>query len=199
MFKAYWLKWHQHWAGQGKSVPGIWSTLKMWILLIFKIASASLLNTYPIGYLFICKIIHQISPSCGVISNCSIEQPWKAVSKFYKNKYSVIWISGFPWWLSHREPACQCRRHRRHGFNPWVRKISWRRKWHSTPVSMPENSHEQRSLAGYCPWGHKDPDMTEQLSTNRTDNSNSFLIRLSVLGNIDVLLRKFDAIPKHVE
>ena len=104
-----------------------------------------------------------------------------------------------PKWLSGNESACQCRRHRRHGFNPWVRKIPWRRKWQSTPVSMPENSHEQRSLAGYCLWGHKEPDMTEQLRTNRSDNSNCFLIRLSVLGNIYVLLRKYDAIPKHVE
>ena len=84
-------------------------------------------------------------------------------------------------------------------FNPWVGKIPQSRKWQPTPVFLLGDSLGQRSLAGYCPWGHKDPDMTEQLSTNRTDNSNSFLIRLSVLGNIDVLLRKFDAIPKHVE
>ena len=104
-----------------------------------------------------------------------------------------------PKWLSGIESAGQFRRHRRHGLNPWVRKTPWRRKWQSTPVSMPENSHEQRSLAGYCPWGHKKPGMTEQLSTNRHDNSNCFLIRLSVLGNIYVLLRKFDDIPKLVE
>ena len=32
-----------------------------------------------------------------------------------------------PWWLSGKEDACLCRRHKRHGFDPWVRKISWRR------------------------------------------------------------------------
>ena len=43
---------------------------------------------------------------------------------------------------------------RRPGFNPWVRKISWRRKWQSTPVSLPGKS---------SPWGLKELDTTEQL------------------------------------
>ena len=34
-------------------------------------------------------------------------------------------------------------------FDPWVRQISWRRKWQLTPVFLPEKSHRQRSLAGY--------------------------------------------------
>ena len=33
--------------------------------------------------------------------------------------------------------------------DPWVRKISWKRKWQSTPVSLPGESHGQRSLVGY--------------------------------------------------
>jgi len=41
------------------------------------------------------------------------------------------------------------------GFDPWVRKIPWRRKWQPTPVFLPEKFHGQRSLAGYSPWGHK--------------------------------------------
>ena len=47
------------------------------------------------------------------------------------------------------ESVCQCRRHRRHGFNPWVRKIPWRRKWQPIPVFLPEKSHRQSSLVGY--------------------------------------------------
>ena len=65
-------------------------------------------------------------------------------------------------WCSGKEPGCQCRRHRRHGFNPWVRKISWRRKWQPTPVFLPGKSHRQRSLVGYSPWGHTESDLTEQ-------------------------------------
>ena len=34
----------------------------------------------------------------------------------------------------------------------------------TTPVFLPEESHGQRSLVGYSPWGHKELDMTEQLS-----------------------------------
>ena len=37
-------------------------------------------------------------------------------------------------------------------FDPWVRKISWRRKWQPTPVFLPGKSHGQRSLADYSPW-----------------------------------------------
>ena len=40
-------------------------------------------------------------------------------------------------------------------FNPWVRKIPWRRKWQPTLVFLLGESHEQRSLAGYSPWGLK--------------------------------------------
>ena len=43
----------------------------------------------------------------------------------------------------------------------WVRKILWRSKWQPTPVFLPEKSHGQRSLAGYCPQGHKELDTTE--------------------------------------
>ena len=53
------------------------------------------------------------------------------------------------------------------GFNPWVKKISWRKKWQLlTPVFLPRESHGQRSLVGYSPWGHKESDMTKQLSTH---------------------------------
>ena len=41
------------------------------------------------------------------------------------------------------------------GFDPWVRKIPWRRKWQSTPVLLLGKSHEQRSLVGYGLWGHR--------------------------------------------
>ena len=51
-------------------------------------------------------------------------------------------------WASGREPSCQSRRHKRHGFSPWVGKIPWRRKWQPTPVFFPGESHGQRGLAG---------------------------------------------------
>ena len=48
-------------------------------------------------------------------------------------------------------------------FDPWVGKISQRRKWQSTPVPLPGKSYEQRSLVGYSPWGCKESDTTERL------------------------------------
>ena len=59
--------------------------------------------------------------------------------------------SGLPRWLSGKEHACQCRRR---DFNPWVRKIPWRRKWQPTAAFLPGKSHGQRSLAGCSPHGH---------------------------------------------
>ena len=73
---------------------------------------------------------------------------------------------GLSWWLSGKASVCQCRRHRRHWFDPWVWKIPLRRKWQLTPVFLPGKSLGQRSLAGSSPWGCKELDTTEQLSTH---------------------------------
>ena len=43
-------------------------------------------------------------------------------------------------------------------FDPWVRKIPWRRKWQPIPVFLPGKSHGQKSLEGYSPWGCKESD-----------------------------------------
>ena len=48
-----------------------------------------------------------------------------------------------------------------HGFNPWVRKIPWRRAWQSTPAFSPGESHAQRSLAADSPQGHTESDSTK--------------------------------------
>ena len=44
----------------------------------------------------------------------------------------------------------------------WVGKIRWR-AWQPTPVFLTGESHGQRSLVGYSPWGHKESDTTERL------------------------------------
>ena len=54
-----------------------------------------------------------------------------------------------------------CRKCKRHGFDPWVGKIPWRRAWQPTPVFLPGESHGQGSLMGYGPEGCKGLDMTE--------------------------------------
>ena len=71
-------------------------------------------------------------------------------------------FGGFPGGASGKEPASQCRRHKSCRFNPWVEKIPWRRAWQPTPGVLPGESHGQRSLVGYSPWGHRESDMTEE-------------------------------------
>ena len=47
------------------------------------------------------------------------------------------------------------------GSVPGSGKIPWRSEWQPTPVFWPGESHGQRSLEGYSPWGHEEPDVTE--------------------------------------
>ena len=64
---------------------------------------------------------------------------------------SCIPHKGLPRWLSGKELAFQCRRHR---FDPWIGKIP-RRKRQPTPVLLPGQSHGQRSLADCSPCGRR--------------------------------------------
>ena len=62
---------------------------------------------------------------------------------------------GIPRWHNRKESTCLCRRCKRHGFDPWVGKILWSRKWQATPVFLLGKFHGQRRLAGYSPWGRR--------------------------------------------
>ena len=66
-----------------------------------------------------------------------------------------------PGGASGKEPVCQCRRLQTREFDPWVGEMPWRRKWQPTPVFSSGESHGQRSLEGYSPWGCKESDATE--------------------------------------
>ena len=54
---------------------------------------------------------------------------------------------------------------KRLGFNSCIRKIPWSRKWFPTPIFLPGKSHGRRNLVTYSPWGCKESDKTERLST----------------------------------
>ena len=56
------------------------------------------------------------------------------------------------WWLSGKKVY---QASRRSGSDSWVRKVLWSRKWQPTSVFLAGQSHEQRKLVGYSPWGHK--------------------------------------------
>ena len=74
------------------------------------------------------------------------------------------YILGLPGWLRGKESTCQCSRHQTHGFDPWVGKIPWRRKWQPTPVFLPGEPHGQRSLVQSI--GSRESDTNERLSTS---------------------------------
>ena len=88
------------------------------------------------------------------------ERPWLNELSKSMNLLPFSFIHSFTYFLktthsqclSGKELACQCRRP---GFNPWVGKIPWRRKWQPTPVFLPGESHGHGSLVGYTPWGCK--------------------------------------------
>ena len=70
-----------------------------------------------------------------------------------------LWIDwGFPGGSDSKESACN------KGDLGLIRKIPWRRAWLPTPIFLPRELHGQKSLVDYSPWGHKESDMTEQLT-----------------------------------
>ena len=91
---------------------------------------------------------------------------------------------GFPSGGNSKETACWCSRCKRCEFNPWVEKVPWRGKWHSTPVVLPAIFQKQRILANYNPmeWGCKESDTTELLSMScRSKFSAPMITRLRAL------------------
>ena len=60
-----------------------------------------------------------------------------------------------------KEPACNAGDARDMGSTPRLGRSPWRRAWQPTPVFLPEESHGQRSLAGYSPWGRTESGTTE--------------------------------------
>ena len=56
---------------------------------------------------------------------------------------------------SGKELACRFRRRKKRGFDPWGWKSPWRKKMQPTPVFWSGESHGQRSLVGYSPWGRR--------------------------------------------
>ena len=67
----------------------------------------------------------------------------------------------FPGGTSGRELAFDTGDIMKHGFDPWVRKIPWRRAWQPIPVFLSGESHGWRSLAGYSLRGLNESDATE--------------------------------------
>ena len=120
-------------------------------------------------------------------STWSPEEKWEFYVQFVKAMSSAIWkerrlalpqtrvdevlrpdnthlVKSGPWWHGGKQSSCQ---HKRRGFDPWVGKILWRRKWQPTPGFFPGESHGQRSLVGYSPRGCRESVKTEWLNNKQ--------------------------------
>ena len=60
------------------------------------------------------------------------------------------------------------------GSIPKSGRFYWRRTWHPTPVVLPGESHGQKSLVGYSPWGCKESDTTKRLNNNNKQILSTF-------------------------
>ena len=102
----------------------------------------SRLHTYVLIYdicISLFDILHSVWQSLGP----SIFLQWPSFIHFCgwvifrcvytPHLYPLICLPTF----SSKEPACQCGRHKRHGFDPWVGKIPWGKKWQPAPVFLP--------------------------------------------------------------
>ena len=71
-------------------------------------------------------------------------RPWgRCESDTTERLHFTIQPAGFPDGASDKELTCQCRRHKRRGFHPWVKKTPWRRAWQTTPVFLLGESHDR--------------------------------------------------------
>ena len=90
-------------------------------------------------------------------------QVWNAGAISFRSKYRHR--GGFPVNASDKEPTYQCRRHKRYRFDPWIRKLPWRRAWKPTPVFLPRESHVDRGA-----WWATVHGVTESEATEVTEH-----------------------------
>ena len=97
-----------------------------------------------------------------------LARSWSSPSSLTRPSTSKpSWV--LPGGLGRKESTCNA------GFNSWVRKIPWRKKWQPTPVFLPGKSHGQRSLVGYSPWDRKELDNWAANSNDPSSRHNEWL------------------------
>ena len=134
-----------------------------WESFCFLSVYQNYIHHFDLGFCFV--LSHQASLSAQV-QDCLTAGSWqKPSAPFHSGCYCFsdfnCPLCAFIGGPSGKESSCQCRRRKRHGFDPWVGKILWNRKWQPTPAFLPGESHGQRSLVSYSPRGCKDSDTTE--------------------------------------
>ena len=76
----------------------------------------------------------------------------------------------------------------RPGFNPWVGKIPWRRKWQPIPVFLPGKFHGRRSLAGYSPCGRRVRTWLSEFTSPSALSSSNMSYTLPVISSQDLII-----------
>ena len=149
-----------------------------------------------------------ITQVCREADTANQEWPFICLIGVWKTACeSILWR--LPRCLSGKESAYQCRRY---GFNPWIRKISWRRKWQSTPGKNLENSIDSRAWRAAVRGVHKrvryNLATKQQLfcryqsdsfpSTTLFDQLNTFIsLSLSVWLDVNFLVKSYYFIDKN--
>ena len=137
--------------GGSLSLHGVWvQCLKAWSL--YHMALTCRLNASPSSLM---GKTARSSQTGGKVSQVGITGRWSGglqLSVCLGNWEEQLGLLGLPLWLRSKESTCQCRRC---GFDPWVGKIPWKRKWQPTPVFLPEKFYGQRSPVGVSPWSCK--------------------------------------------
>ena len=89
----------------------------------------------------------------GSLACCSL---WgRRIGQDWATELNWLCYMGFPGGSDGKESACDAGD---------IDLIPWRKEWLPTPVFLPGESHGQRSLVGYSPWGCKESDVTERLT-----------------------------------
>ena len=78
-------------------------------------------------------------------------------------------------------------------FDPRGRKIPWRRARQPTSVFLPGESHGQRSLAGYSPWGRKESDTTELVTHTQTHTQTHTHTHRRMASQVELVLKNLPA------
>ena len=150
--------------GEGNSYPFQYSVVENSMDCIVHGVAKSWTWLCNLRFTFINVLLKTLSTIFFFISYC-IKSPGTPLAWFLKNKmyFKILYIYtwGFPDGASGKEPAYQCRRHKRLGFDLWVGKIRQRRAWQPTAWRIPWTEEASGFSGSQGPQGCKELDTTE--------------------------------------
>ena len=149
------------WSAAVHGVATDWTQLSNWTKISPHLRYLHYIKQWYIKLVLDCHGIHcclcTITNSTSPHFTLKTALVWKAKHIITLTLYRASLVAQT---VKHLSICLHCRWPR---FDPWVRKIPWRRKWQPTPVLLPGKFHGWRCLVGYSPWGCKELDTTERL------------------------------------